>query len=241
MIDEYPDQKFLVEEYKSRINRVMDYIDKNIDKKFSLIELAKVANFSKFHFHRIFYSFLGETLFQFIGRLRIEKAAFLLLTRPKKSITEIAMDCGFADSASFARSFKEHFNMSASLWRQTKSHDQSNISKIKSKNCQLLGNQRKEISASSTYIDYRNNSQVWMINMVHRSRTVEVKDLAEMTVAYVRHIGPYESNARLFERLYNKLFKWAGPRNLINFPSFGIRAGLELGLWHMASKKRICT
>ena len=107
-------KKYLRNEYISRINRVIDYIEKNIDKDLSLEKLAKVANFSRFHFHRIFRVMTGETLNQFIQRIRVEKAASQLISNPKKSITEIAFDCGFSGSAPFARSFKEYLNMSAS-------------------------------------------------------------------------------------------------------------------------------
>lgn len=55
-------------EYKSRIDRVTDYIESNIDREFTLEELAAMSGFSKFHFHRIYYSFVGETIFQFIHR-----------------------------------------------------------------------------------------------------------------------------------------------------------------------------
>jgi len=37
-----------------------------------------------------------------------------LIVNPKKSITEIAFACGFSGSATFARAFKETFQMSAS-------------------------------------------------------------------------------------------------------------------------------
>ena len=47
---------------------------------------------------------------------------------------------------------------------------------------------------------------------------VEVKELPDMTVAYVRHIGPYKGDSDLFDRMFNKLFKWAGARDLLNFP-----------------------
>ena len=47
---------------------------------------------------------------------------------------------------------------------------------------------------------------------------VEVKTLPEMTVAYVRNIGPYQGNAGLFADLFNKLFTWAGARDLVHFP-----------------------
>ncbi len=68
-------QKYLREEYISRINRVMDYIEVNIVQDLSLENLAEVANFSRFHFHRIFRAMVGETLHQFIQRIRLEKAA----------------------------------------------------------------------------------------------------------------------------------------------------------------------
>ena len=218
MNKESANQKYLLEEYRFRINRVIDYIDRNIERSFTLDELAQVANFSKYHFNRIFHSFIGESLFQFIQRLRIEKAAFLLLANPGKSVTEIAYECGFSSSAVFARSFKEHFNMTASLWRKTKTVDESNIGKTKRHLRIYSGNQRKELLPSSVYIEYRDKSQIWRIPMEKEERQVEVTDLPPMTVAYVRHIGPYKGDAKLFERLVEKLFTWAGPRNLLNFP-----------------------
>ncbi|MCP4111222.1 MAG: GyrI-like domain-containing protein [Desulfobacteraceae bacterium] len=47
---------------------------------------------------------------------------------------------------------------------------------------------------------------------------IEVKDMPELNVAYVRHIGPYKGDSELFEGLFEKLMKWAGPRGLIQFP-----------------------
>ena len=53
---------------------------------------------------------------------------------------------------------------------------------------------------------------------------VEVKDMPEMHVAYVRHIGPYKGNEALFADLFNRLMSWAGPRNLLRFPETKIMA-----------------
>ena len=85
-------QKYLRQEYISRINRVIDYVEANIDQDLSLASLAKVANFSQFHFHRIFRAMVGETLNGFSQRIRLEKAAARLWDHPKESITEIAFD-----------------------------------------------------------------------------------------------------------------------------------------------------
>jgi len=100
--DEIKRQK-VAEQYLSRINLAVDYIEKNLSNDFSLDELARVAGFSKYHFHRIFYIFSGESLFQFIQRLRLEKAATTLINHPARPVTEIALECGFANSSSFAK------------------------------------------------------------------------------------------------------------------------------------------
>ena len=71
-------------EYISRINKTFDYIESNLERSMTLEELAKVANFSKFHFNRIFHSIVGETPFQFILRVRIERAATLIASNKIK-------------------------------------------------------------------------------------------------------------------------------------------------------------
>ena len=77
-------QRYLRQEYAFRINRVIDYIEANIDVDLSLETLSGIANFSKFHFHRIFRAMVGETLNQFIQRIRLEKAAAQLIFNPKE-------------------------------------------------------------------------------------------------------------------------------------------------------------
>jgi AraC family transcriptional regulator len=107
-------------EYTARINRVIDYIVANLHGDLTLETLARVAHFSPYHFHRIFGAMVGETLHQFIQRLRIERAASMLVVNPKKSITEIALDCGFSGSAAFARVFRDTFGREASVMLQAR-------------------------------------------------------------------------------------------------------------------------
>lgn len=52
---------------------------------------------------------------------------------------------------------------------------------------------------------------------------VEVREAPEMTVAYVRHVGPFQGMAQAFE----KLMRWAGPRGLLRFPETK-----TLGIYH---------
>jgi AraC family transcriptional regulator len=198
-------------EYIARINRAFDYIECNIGNQFTLQELAQVANFSKYHFNRIFYGVVGETPFQFITRVRIERAATLLKSPANESISEIAYKVGFTDISIFSRNFKNYFGVSASQYRQGKSKD-SNFSQIDSNN-------QQSFKKPSTYFCFESKTIKWKTNM-ELNKSVEIKDLPKMTVAYIRHIGPYKGDAKLFERLWNKLFSWAGPRNLIGGPDF---------------------
>lgn len=192
-------------EYQARINRVVDYIENHLEDELSLEELSRVAAFSKYHFHRIFCGFTGETLFRFIQRLRLEKAATLLIADPERSITEIALSCGFSGSAPFARAFKEYFSCSASQWRREK----SNISKEE-------GNPGKAEGAGIGYIQFQGRTLTWRMQVEKETRTVTVKELPEMTVAYIRYVGPYKGDGGLFTRLWTKLMTWAGPRNLVD-------------------------
>ena len=106
------------QEYTARINRVMDYIGKNLDSVIDLSLMADIASFSPYHFHRIFTFITGETPNNFVSRIRLEKAAVLLQDRPKESIREIAFECGFVNSSSFSRAFKSFFGISAKEFRE---------------------------------------------------------------------------------------------------------------------------
>lgn len=58
-------------EYRSRINRVMDYIDIHLDQPLELKSIAEIANFSPFHFHRIFTFLIGETPIDYSNASRL--------------------------------------------------------------------------------------------------------------------------------------------------------------------------
>ena len=52
----------------------------------------------------------------------------------------------------------------------------------------------------------------------HKPVDVEVKELPELNVAYIRHIGAYAGLAEVFEGLFGRLMQWAGPRGLLGDP-----------------------
>jgi len=191
-------------EYIFRINKVIDFIDSNLDKTLSLKTLADVANFSPFHFHRIFAAFTGETLNGFVKRIRIEKAASLLMNEPEKPISDIAYYCGYSSSSVFCRNFKQYFKYSAKDYRQKMLSERSKIGQSKSKIDKL-----KE--SSTDYIRIVELNEKWKNLM---KTNIEVKEMPALDLIYCRHIGQYDQIGSAFK----KLFKWAGPRGLLNFP-----------------------
>lgn len=115
--------------YQDRVNRVLDYVTEHLDGDLSLTRLARVSNFSPFHFHRLFHGVTGETLNSYVRRARLEKAAQLMRASPKRRITDVALDVGFAGSSEFSRAFKSHFGRSASSWDRRSPLEKSKICK----------------------------------------------------------------------------------------------------------------
>jgi AraC-like DNA-binding protein len=98
--------------YTRLINKAEDYIERNLKESICLADLAKNANLSDYHFHRMFKKYSSETVNEFVTRFKLERAAILLYVHPTISITDIAMDYGYSDSSTFSRTFKRHFGVS---------------------------------------------------------------------------------------------------------------------------------
>jgi AraC family transcriptional regulator len=206
-------------EYVKRINRVLDYISQNLSEPLSLEKLAEIACLSPFHFHRIFGAMMGETINQYVQRIRLERSAQQLCMLPDMPITEIAQNAGFSGSASFARAFSKRFGMSASQWRNGGYKQYGKMSKTESNSGEKERNPWKEATITPVYLDPDTYKPTWRIKMIDRkSIKIEVKDLPEKHYAYVRHIGPYAGDEDLFRRLFNQLITWAAPRGLFQPP-----------------------
>jgi len=181
-------------QYLNRIDCVLDYIEKHIEKPFTLAELAEVSGFSPYHFSRIFSGVMGETLFCYITRLKLEKAKGWLWTAPQKSITDIALDFGFNDSSEFARAFKRTYGISASRYRKQ-------------------SKQSKEQSGKPPYNDEKDLKRSGKMDLVYN---VEIAQVEEMPVMYLRHVGTYAGLAKKFHPMMGKLFTYAQKNNLLS-------------------------
>ncbi len=165
-------------DYRERLLRVMVYIQNHLDEPLPLDDLAKVACFSPYHFHRIFRGMVGESVKEHVRRLRLERAAFRL-TSTNRSVIDIAFDAGYDTHESFTRAFGRMFGMSPTAYRQGGRNDKSSV-----------------VSPTAASMWERQSTTTG-------DETVEVRleNCKPMRVAFVRHVGPYRECAVAWEKL----------------------------------------
>jgi len=190
--------------HQSSVNKAIDYIEDNICEKIELESLAQVANLSKYHFLRVFKTLIGETPLQFIMRLRLEKIASSLLSKPNDSITNVANEFGFNDITAFSKNFKILFGTTATKWRQ----NNSNLNQVDSNKTQI-------INKSLQYFCDNSNSVKLELKMI-QNKSIEIKDIKQFSVVYFRHLGSYVTTENLHEKMWAKLFAWAAPKGYLS-------------------------
>lgn len=186
-------------DYKNRINRVFEFIDKKLESDLSLNTVSEIAFFSPFHFHRVFKFVTGETLKEYVTRRRIEKSALDLLHK-NIAVTELAHKYGFSDNSSFSRAFKKYFGTSPTIFKKENPNRHSKIRQLESKNGQGYPDYTK-------YICIINNLKNW----IKMNAKIEIKEMQKMNLAYVSSIGPQN-----LESAYGKLIQWATLKGLMN-------------------------
>jgi AraC family transcriptional regulator len=182
-------------EYTARMHRVLQHIDEHLDEQLELDDLAAVANFSPFHFHRLFTAWMGETLGEYTRRRRLETAAQRMAAQPRLPILDVALGVGFGSTEAFARAFKARFGATPTAWRGTQV---SNRGQAKSK----LDQERAPAARN------------------HRGMKVTIVDRKPASVAYLRHIGPYGKEISDF--WMERVDPWMQTNNLYGRPRYGI-------------------
>ena len=170
-------------DYRKRMLRVLVHIQQHLDEELKLEELARIACFSMYHFHRIFRGMLGESVREHIRRLRLERAA-IRLKQTDMQITEIALEAGYESHEAFTRSFKTHNGFSPSEYR------------LRS------GSGSRAVHQSG--VQYWEEALVSDLNSIQSGgNTMDVKfeKLEPQRVAFVRHIGPYNECGKAWDRL----------------------------------------
>ncbi len=159
------------------------HIQANLDGDLSLAALSQNAVLSPSHFHRLFKAAIGETPRDYVMRLRVERGAFRLLLHDAR-LVDVALDCGFQNHETFIRAFQRVFGKTPSEYREWIRHQ------VFEQN-----HQAREPSAQVT--------------PAFELSPTKVVHLRSMHLAFLRHIGPYESAP---DTLFDDLEQWAARR-----------------------------
>lgn len=102
---------------QDRMQRVCDYINAHLDESIDRVAVAREAHLSQGAFSRFFKLRTGKTLPRYINELRVGRACRFLAEGETK-ITDIALECGFANLANFNRRFLEIMGHSPRKYRE---------------------------------------------------------------------------------------------------------------------------
>ena len=94
-----------------KVGRAVAHMESRFSDVVKPSELAKVVGMSERNFYRFFCEVTGETPHAYLLKIRLGKGATMLQTTDK-TVTEIAMDCGFSDGSYFARQFRNAYGIS---------------------------------------------------------------------------------------------------------------------------------
>lgn len=103
--------------YYSRIQQTIDYIDAHLNENITLDELAEIASLSKYYYHRLSSSLLGESVMSYIRKRRLSRAA-TMLSESSLRIIDIALESGFESQEVFIRAFTKYFGITPSKYRK---------------------------------------------------------------------------------------------------------------------------
>ena len=182
--------------YLERVNLAMDYVATHLDESLRLVDVSRAAMFSPFHFHRVFQAIVGETLADFVKRLRLDKALFLMAHSRRMTLTEVARSCGFSSSSDFSRCFRQRFGVSP------RAFDIEEWSAA----------HRAELdAAASGTVELRHLRQL-SPDDESEAFPVRIRALPARTVAYLRVSNPYEGDAVV--QAVRRLIGWAESRSL---------------------------
>lgn len=179
--------------YQERILRVLIHIQRHLDEPLELNELAALAYFSPFHFHRIFRGLVGESVMEHVRRLRLERAMHQLRASAR-SILDIALEAGYETHESFTRAFRSQFGLAPSSARE--------------------GVRLKEAEGPLSGVHYQPRGEIPKFQPLNKggaAMKMKIVKRQPTRVAFVRHIGPYAECGEA----WGKLCAWAGRRGLL--------------------------
>ena len=96
---------------------IMNFIDENYDKRITMEEIAKKYYLNKNYMRTLFVKQLGLSPKQYLQRVRMKRAAFLL-TETESDVALIAKSVGYDDALLFSKMFKQYWGVSPIQYRK---------------------------------------------------------------------------------------------------------------------------
>jgi len=95
----------------AQLRTLDEYIYMNLENKISLPDLAHYIHLSVPHFERMFRATTHRPPYQYVLEIRLEKV-LTLLTTTRLSLTQIGLQCGFANQSHFTAQFRRSYGLS---------------------------------------------------------------------------------------------------------------------------------
>lgn len=169
--------------YLDAVTRVLRQLVTHLDDSADLAELARLANLSPFHFHRIFRGMVGETPLELMRRLRLERAAHAL-RHTDNPVTQAAFTAGYETHEAFTRAFRAAYGETPSSFRQNP--------RARSHLATPCGIHFDTPAVVRAFVP-RNTGGAGM--------EITLQQLPDLRLATVLHIGPFNQIGRAFEQL----------------------------------------
>ncbi|MBX2802711.1 MAG: AraC family transcriptional regulator [Myxococcales bacterium] len=99
-----------------RIERVIDFVEANLQRSFTLEEVAAAAGMSLYHVHRMFRAAVGDSLKAYVRKRRLTLAA-KRLRGSDDPLVDLALDAGFSSQTAFTRAFREWSGVTPGRYR----------------------------------------------------------------------------------------------------------------------------
>ncbi len=179
---------------RHNLNRVINYVHSNCGTSIGLEQMADVACLSKFHFSRVFQNYVHESPYRYLYRTRLEYAARSLSYHPDKSITSLAMDCGFNDLQALSNAFRQRFKLSPTQFR-----------------------------SSNQWVFDGFDKPGLLLNEMEKQQ-VKIVNKPALRLAYIRRFGSYTNNNGAIPKTFSMIVDWAKSRGLWteNTPCIGL-------------------
>ncbi|MBR6226382.1 MAG: helix-turn-helix transcriptional regulator [Bacilli bacterium] len=136
---------------KSRMERIISYIDANFDSQIRLEDIASKENLSVTHLSHIFSSSFGMTFQEFVNIKRMEQCIRLMANK-EKTLLEISYESGFSDSKYMNKMFLKRFGCTPKEYRK-KYGTYYDGPTLETGKFELIYNDQDSLKAIEKYID----------------------------------------------------------------------------------------